>query len=135
MSQVIINKQHLALAFLCPVNRNATMIEHNCNQWELLQNPMWLLDHYFTHSGVNLTKEEKQAIIDFTKTRNGQQITAAFLCPINRHATRVEYGCSDEFFIIGNNYEYLIGHYIVNGGAAAFAKLRQEEMEKVYAGK
>ncbi len=135
MSNIDVNKKHLAYAFLCPTNRVATMLENNCNEWELFQNPTWLLDHYFKSSGVELSEQEIKEITEFTKTRNGRQVTEAFLCPINRHCTRVKHGQSDKYFLIDGNYEYLIEHYIVAGGAAAFAKRREDVLYKEYSGK
>jgi len=103
------------------------MGEHNCNEWGLFENPSWLLEHYFQNSGVLLDEDEKKEIFNFLETRNGSQIMEAFLCPLNRHATKEECGLSDEDFLEDSNHTYLLKHYIKNGGAAAFAKKREEK--------
>ncbi len=126
MSDITENVRHLMLAFLCPVNRATTMTEHSCDEMGLFKNPSWLLEHYFQKSGVELSEEEKREVEDFIKTRNGTQITEAFLCPVNRHCTRLECECCDEDFLKGNNYEKLIMHYVLNGGALEFAKKREK---------
>ena len=128
MSNINVNINHLAVAFLCPKNRHATMVEHACTEMCLFENPIWLLEHYFKNSGVELTDIDRKDIIDFIETRNGRQITEAFLCPINRHATRLEYKCSDDDFLVDENHNRLIKHYLENGGAKAFA-LRREKIK------
>lgn len=56
---------------------------------------------------------------------NDAQIWESFLCPVNRHCTRVEHNCDDwELF---KHPEWLVEHYIKNGGAEAFAKHREEK--------
>jgi len=55
---------------------------------------------------------------------NYPQIVEALTCPVNRDMTRVEHSCDDrELF---HHPEWLIAHYITNGGAIAFAKRREE---------
>ncbi|MEK9177858.1 MAG: hypothetical protein AAB777_01920 [Patescibacteria group bacterium] len=59
-----------------------------------------------------------------------KQIFDALLCPINRHFTRTEHGCDD--WGLWRNPQWLVEHYINNGGAVEFAKHRAEfflEME------
>jgi len=103
------------------------MIEHSCNEWGLFDHPEWLLEHYF--SRVFVEDDEKKIISSFLETRNGRQILESFLCPVNRHCTRLEYKCSDDDFVKGNNHDFLIKHYALNGGAEAFAKKREEFLE------
>lgn len=122
--------KHLAFAFLCTKNRSMTMLEHSCDEWGLFYHPEWLLEHYFLNSGVVLNQEEKDSIFNFIESRNGRQILESFLCPVNRHCTRLEYKCSDEDFVVGNNHDFLIKHYALNGGAEAFAKKRERFLEK-----
>lgn len=123
--------RHLVNAFLCVKNRYSTMVEHGCNEYDLFRNPTWLLSHYFEKSGLNFTQEEREEIISFALDgKFGLQVTEAFLCPVNRHCTRVEHNCSDEFFIEGNNYILLLNHFIEKGGAAAFADEREEREKK-----
>jgi len=117
-------RHHVVPAFLCPINREATMIEHNCDEHGLFENPKWLLEHYFEKSGVQINDEDKKIIFDFLETGNGKQIMESFLCPVNRYCTKEEYSCSDEDFMQDKNYERLIKHYIFNGGAVAFAQRR-----------
>jgi hypothetical protein len=52
------------------------------------------------------------------------QIKDAFLCPINRHSTRVKHKCND--FELYEHPEWLMDHYIKCGGAKEFAKRRDE---------
>jgi hypothetical protein len=49
----------------------------------------------------------------------------ALLCPINRDGTRREHGCDDMGLF--NNPQWLIEHYIQNGGAKEFEKRRRAE--------
>jgi len=58
-----------------------------------------------------------------------KQVVEALTCPINRHGTRVEHECDDEW--LGRHPDLLIKHYIENGGAAAFAKRRPEFVREV----
>ncbi len=119
---------HLAIAFLCTTNRSTTMAEHGCDEWGLFKNPTWLLDHYFKNSGVQLSEEEKESIFAFIETRNGFQIMESFLCPINRNGTREEHHLSD--YELLKNYEKLILHFVLNGGAKKFAEEREEFLRK-----
>jgi hypothetical protein len=50
------------------------------------------------------------------------QLVEALTCPLNRHGTRVEYNCDD--WGLFQNPQWLIFHFIENGGAAEFAKRR-----------
>ena len=56
-------------------------------------------------------------------TRN--QLIEALTCPVNRHTTRVEKKCDD--WDLFHHPDWLISHYIKNGGAKAFAKHREEK--------
>jgi len=125
MANITIHIHHLVFAFLCPNNRTMTMEEYKCGEMELFENPTYLLHHYFKNSGIVLNEADQYEIEIFLSSRNGKQIAEAFLCPVNRHCTRVEYNCCDGDFIVGKNYERLIIHYVVNGGADAFAKKRE----------
>ena len=50
------------------------------------------------------------------------QIIEALTCPVNRHCTRVEHNCDDwELF---KHPEWLMMHFIENGGAKEFTKRR-----------
>ena len=56
---------------------------------------------------------------------NQDQVVEALTCPVNRHCTRVEHNCDDwELF---QHPEWLLDHFITNGGAVAFSKHREEE--------
>jgi hypothetical protein len=65
---------------------------------------------------------------------NDDQVIEALTCPVNRHCTRVEHNCDD--WELHNHPEWLIIHFIENGGAVEFAKRRADkqywvdEMEK-----
>ena len=126
VSSIISTRVHIMFAFLCPKNYAMTMFEYKCNEWDLFQHHEWLLDHYFKHSGVSIDDAEKREILDFLKTRDGEQIKEAFLCPINRDATRKQHDCNDDYFLKDHNYNLLIRHYIEKGGAEAFAGKRKE---------
>ena len=126
MPNIVNSVFHLMIAFLCIRNRSAVMKKKQCDEWVLFENPKWLLEHYFEYSGIVLTDSEKEELFDFIESRNGKQIAESFLCPVNRHATREEHKCSDEDFVVGNNYNRLIMHYLQNGGAKAFALKRKE---------
>ena len=39
-------------AFLCPVNRHCTRVEHSCDDWELFKHPEWLLEHFIRCGGA-----------------------------------------------------------------------------------
>ena len=126
MNRVAINSRHFVFAFLCIKNRSMTMSKHNCDEWDLKHNPQWLLTHYFVNSGVELNDLEQKEILSFLDTRLGKQITEAFLCPLNRHCTRVKHSCNDEDFLKNKNYKNLLENYILNGGAEVFAKKERE---------
>ena len=127
MLDVSVINEHIRFAFLCTVNRFMTKCEHyNCTEQDLFNNPGWLIRHYFENSGVKLTDSEKNQIEDFLITRNGRQVTKAFLCPTNRNSVKEEYGLSDDDFLKAKNYNKLIEHYIVFGGAKVFADKKEE---------
>ncbi len=119
------NIHHLVCVFLCPNNRTKTMSECNCNEIGLFENPTYLLHRYFKNRGVLIDDADRYEIEFFLTTRNGRQIAEAFLCPVNRHCTRVENNYCDGDFIKDKNFEKLIMHYVINGGAEAFAKKRE----------
>lgn len=50
------------------------------------------------------------------------QVIEALTCPVNRHCTREEHNCDD--WVLFERPEWLMDHYITNGGAKAFAKRR-----------
>ena len=56
---------------------------------------------------------------------NIDQICDALLCPLNRHYTRIEHNCND--WDLYRHPEWLLEHYIANGGAVRFAKHREEK--------
>ncbi|MFA6227556.1 MAG: hypothetical protein WC631_03750 [Candidatus Paceibacterota bacterium] len=58
-----------------------------------------------------------------------EQIRIALTCHVNRHMTRVEHNCTDQDLF--EHPEWLIDHFIANGGAVAFAQRRKEFEEKV----
>ena len=39
-------------ALTCPVNRDWTRREHQCDDWMLYQHPDWLIEHYIRNSGA-----------------------------------------------------------------------------------
>jgi len=39
-------------ALLCPINREMTRREHECDDWALLKNPGWLMIHYEANGGA-----------------------------------------------------------------------------------
>lgn len=53
-----------------------------------------------------------------------EQIIEALNCPVNRHCTRVEHKCDD--WTLQEHPEWLIRHFVENGGAVAFAQKRKE---------
>ena len=56
---------------------------------------------------------------------NQDQIVESLTCPVNRHCTRVAHNCDDwELF---KHPDWLLEHFILNGGAKAFAKHRTEK--------
>ena len=58
-----------------------------------------------------------------------EQVRIALTCHINRHMTRLEHKCSDQDLF--EHPEWLLDHFIANGGAEAFAKRRAEFQEQV----
>jgi len=52
------------------------------------------------------------------------QMIEALTCPVNRHMTRVERGCTNQDLF--ENPDWLLDHYIRFGGAKAFEKRRSE---------
>lgn len=53
-----------------------------------------------------------------------KQLVEALTCPVNRDAVRRKYNCDDiELF---KHPEWLIKHYVENGGAREFAKRRDQ---------
>lgn len=58
---------------------------------------------------------------------NWRQIVEALTCPLNRTMTMVEHSCDEmELF---HHPEWLVSHYVANGGAIAFAERRKEQIE------
>ncbi len=119
------NVHYLVCAFLCPDNRAKTMLEHKCDEIGLFENPEYLLHRHFKNRGMLIDVDDRREMEFFLSTRNGRQIIDAFLCPVNRHCTRVENNYSDADLIKDRNFEKLIMHYVINGGAEAFAKKRE----------
>ena len=64
----------------------------------------------------------KKPLFDATEY-NIKQIIEALSCPINRHCTRIEHDCDD--LELYQHPEWLIQHFIENGGAAVFATKRE----------
>jgi hypothetical protein len=115
-----------AYAFLCPINRNETLKEHELSHLSykekeevLFSHPEWLLDHYFKYSGEGekLDKDEQKKLYFYLMNNsNGNQITLAFLCPVNRDSTRREFNYSDEDLL--HHYNSLLLHYISQSDGA-----------------
>jgi len=61
------------------------------------------------------------------KGYNVAQIIDALLCPLNRHATRVEHECTDEDLY--HHPDWLLEHYAKNGGAQKWAEQHRKEYE------
>ena len=61
---------------------------------------------------------------------NLQQVIEALTCPLNRAMTMVERSC-DEWTLF-KHPEWLVQHYIENGGATAFAACRGPRVELEY---
>lgn len=68
-------------------------------------------------------KKDLPPVFDMT-AYNREQIIEALNCPVNRHATRVEHKCDD--WALHEHPEWLIEHFIRNGGAEAFAQRRKD---------
>ena len=51
-------------ALTCPVNRDMTRREHDCDDWALYKNPGWLLAHYIMNGGADEFRKRRK---DFTK--------------------------------------------------------------------
>jgi hypothetical protein len=68
-------------------------------------------------------KAKKPAVFDL-KLYSAEQVMEALNCPVNRHCTRVEHDCTD--WDLQLHPEWLIQHYIENGGAVAFAQKRKD---------
>jgi hypothetical protein len=58
-----------------------------------------------------------------------RQVIDALTCPVNRDCTRREHGCDD--WELWRNPDWLIDHYIRNGGADEFAKRRADFFREV----
>jgi hypothetical protein len=76
-----------------------------------------------------LSNADREDIAEFLKTRCGEQITKAFLCPLNRHVVRLKLKCPDEDLAKQENANALVEHFIFNGGKTAFDK-EKEDIEK-----
>ncbi len=75
-------------------------------------------------------KEARMRIIIFMQTSYlHRQMVEAMTCPINRHGTRVEHGCDD--WGLFYNPQWLMDHYVNNGGPKEFAKRRAEFQKEV----
>jgi hypothetical protein len=61
---------------------------------------------------------------------NWRQVVEALTCPINRMSTMIEHSCNE--WTLFEHPEWLISHYVENGGAAAFAKRRGPQLEPEY---
>jgi len=59
---------------------------------------------------------------------NLTQILDAVTCPVNRHAVRAKKTCDD--WELYKHPDWLIEHYVENGGAVAFARRRSEFIDK-----
>ncbi|MFA6314900.1 MAG: hypothetical protein WC648_00835 [Candidatus Paceibacterota bacterium] len=77
----------------------------------------------------NLTASMKMLVPDI-QAFLFRQTMVALTCPINRHGTRVEHNCDD--WALWYHPEYLINHFVENGGAAAFAARRAEFLKEVF---
>ncbi len=62
-----------------------------------------------------------------TLENNWRQAVQAYTCPLNRAMTMVEHSC-DEWGLFYHP-DWLVMHYINNGGAKAFAIMRDKQAE------
>ena len=46
------NRDQIVDALTCPLNRHATRVEHQCDDWHLHLHPDLLLDHYIRCGGA-----------------------------------------------------------------------------------
>jgi len=44
----------------CPLNRHATRVEHNCDDWELHKHPDWLINHYTEKGGAEYWAKKRK---------------------------------------------------------------------------
>lgn len=76
------------------------------------------LDALYAQQVTELRKQQRRQIL--LLRRQVAQEQQAFLDPVNRHGTREELGVDDQYL-----YEHpqaLLDHYIMHGGAEAFAR-------------
>lgn len=45
-------RTQLQEALTCPLNRDMTRREHECDDWELFRHPEWLMRHYLENGGA-----------------------------------------------------------------------------------
>ncbi len=45
-------RTQLQEALTCPLNRDMTRREHECDDWELFRYPEWLMSHYLENGGA-----------------------------------------------------------------------------------
>jgi hypothetical protein len=51
-------------ALTCPLNRHATRVEHNCDDWELHKHPEWLINHYIKCGGAEYWATKREQYIE-----------------------------------------------------------------------
>ncbi|MFA6430536.1 MAG: hypothetical protein WC229_01430 [Candidatus Paceibacterota bacterium] len=58
------NTKQIIEILTCPVNRHATRIEHNCDDWELYKHPEWLVEHFVKNGGAEAFAQKR---LDFQR--------------------------------------------------------------------
>ncbi|MSR79085.1 MAG: hypothetical protein EXS59_02995 [Candidatus Taylorbacteria bacterium] len=54
-------------ALTCPLNRDMTRREHNCDDWELFKHPGWLLWHYHENGGPKAFAARREEFVRVTE--------------------------------------------------------------------
>jgi len=58
------NQAQIVDSLTCPLNRHATRVEHQCDDFELHKHPDWLLDHYIKCGGAVYWETKREQYFD-----------------------------------------------------------------------
>lgn len=69
-------------ALTCPVNRDSTRREHNCNDMDLFHHPEWLMENYIKKGGSDRFRERRaQFMIEVEDAAKANSVLASMPQP------------------------------------------------------
>ena len=54
----------------CPITRQGTRVEHDCDDWDLWRNPNLLLEHYIKNGGATAFARKREEFLSRTAALN-----------------------------------------------------------------